>query len=76
MKELFKKLMEEGKKDAIKSRESLIEAAKELGYTKEQIDELLEDFNGFPIDDDDLEEIAGGIVQYHTPPKNNAAWTY
>ena len=61
MKELLKKLMEAGKQDALDSLEALTQAAKEIGYTQEQIDEALDGFIGFPLDDDDLEEIAGGM---------------
>lgn len=61
MKELMKKLMEAGKKDAFCSLDELKEAAKELGYTQEQIDEALDGFDGFPLDDDDLDEITGGL---------------
>ncbi len=65
MKELFKKLIEAGRKDALESLEKLTEAAKEIGYTQEQIDEALEGFVGFPLDDDDLMEITGGRSNPH-----------
>lgn len=74
MKELMKKLMEAGKKDAFGSLDELIEAAKELGYTEEQIDEALDGFDGFPLDDDDLDEITGGMISVRPrkiPVKNN-----
>ena len=60
MKELFKKLIKAGKTEALESVDSLKKAAAELGYTAEQIEEALGNFSGFPIDDDDLAEIAGG----------------
>ena len=60
MQELMKKLMEAGKTEAFDSMEALSAAAKEMGYTDEQIDKAMEDFDGFPLDDDDLDEIAGG----------------
>ena len=60
MKELFKKLMEAGREDALESLEALEKAAGEFGYTREQIDEALDGFDGFPLGDDDLEEIQGG----------------
>ncbi len=60
MKELFKKLIEAGKTEAFESLDNLKKAAAELGYTEAQIDEALKNFSGFPIDDDDLAEIAGG----------------
>lgn len=72
MKELMKKLMEAGKKDAFGSLDELIEAAKELGYTEEQIDEALDGFEGFPLDDDDLNEITGGFGSSHSPLHNTS----
>ena len=60
MKELIKKLIEEGKTEALNSLEEFKKAAAELGYTEEQVEEALEDFDGFPLDDDDLDEITGG----------------
>lgn len=60
MKELMKKLMDAGRKDAFNSLDELVAAATELGYTEEQINDLLDEFDGFPLDDDDLEEITGG----------------
>lgn len=61
MKELMKKLMDAGKKDAFNSLDELVAAATEIGYTKEQIALLLDEFDGFPLDDDDMEEITGGV---------------
>ncbi len=60
MKELFTKLIEAGKTEAFEGLDSLKKAAAELGYTEAQIDEALKSFSGFPLDDDDLAEIAGG----------------
>ncbi|MCR5288435.1 MAG: hypothetical protein K6E51_00425 [Treponema sp.] len=61
MKELMKVLLDAGKKDAFDSLEALTAAAKELGYSDEEINKAVADFDGFPLDDDDLEEIAGGL---------------
>ncbi len=60
MKEILKKLIDAGKKDALDSLEDLTNAAKELGYSDKEIDEALDGFDGFPLDDDDLVEITGG----------------
>ena len=59
--ELIKKLLGSGKKDALDSLDKLTEAAGELGYTSEQIEEALDSFHGFPLDDDDLGMVAGGV---------------
>ncbi|MCR5773458.1 MAG: hypothetical protein K6G42_00095 [Lachnospiraceae bacterium] len=69
MKEIIKKLIDAGKTDALNSLEEFRKAATEMGYTGEQIEEALEGFGGFPLDDDDLEEIAGGSP-YHHPSFN------
>lgn len=74
MKELMKALLDAGKKDAFESLESLAAAAKELGYTEEQVSEALEDFDGFPLDDDDLAEIAGGATWAPACYGNRALW--
>ncbi|MBQ6441776.1 MAG: hypothetical protein IJJ13_04195 [Lachnospiraceae bacterium] len=66
MKELIKKLLDAGKTEALNSLEDFEEAAEELGYTKDQVEEALEGFSGFPLDDEDLEEIAGGASLYRT----------
>ena len=60
MKELMKKLMDAGKTGAFESMEAFIAAAKDLGISQEEIDEAIANFDGFPLDDDDLDEIAGG----------------
>ncbi len=61
MKEIFKKLIDAGKRDALDSLEDMTVAAKELGYTEKEIEEALEGFEGFPLDEDDLLEIIGGL---------------
>ena len=60
MKEILKKLIDAGKMEALNSLEEFKKAAAELGYSEEQVEDALEDFDGFPLDDDDLEEITGG----------------
>lgn len=60
MKELFKKLLDSGSVGAFDSLDNMKKAAYELGYTEEQVEDALDDFSGFPLDDDDLEEVAGG----------------
>lgn len=57
MKEIFKKLVDNGRKDALKSVENFKKAMKEFGYTEEEIEKALHDF---PISDDDIEWVAGG----------------
>ncbi|MCR1842627.1 hypothetical protein [Murimonas intestini] len=61
MKELIQKLKETNRLEALDSLESLQKAAGELGFTEEDVMKFMEDFKGFPLDDDDVEEITGGI---------------
>lgn len=60
MKELFKKLLKSGSIEAFDSLEKMKQAAYRLGYTEEQVESALDDFSGFPLDDDDLDEVVGG----------------
>ena len=60
MKELFKKLLKSGSIRAFDSLDKMKKAAYEFGYTEEQVENALNDFSGFPLDDDDLDAIAGG----------------
>lgn len=73
MKELMKKLMEAGRQDALNSLEELTAAAKELGYSEQEIQKALEDFDGFPLDDEDLEEIAGGAALHYGEMRNHGS---
>ncbi len=57
MKELLKKLEDSGK--SIETVEDLFDAARELGYDKKQVEEILND----SLSDEDLEKIAGGMPQ-------------
>ena len=61
MKELIQKLKETNRLEALDSLESLQKAAGELGFTEEDVMKFMEDFKGFPLDDDDVEEITGEI---------------
>ncbi len=61
MNEILKKLIDAGRKDALDSLDDLMKAAKELGYSEKEIEGALDGFDGFPIDDDDLAEITGGM---------------
>lgn len=60
MNELVNKLIEIGKQDALESKESALAAAIELGYSEEDARKMLDSFDGFPLDDDDLFDVDGG----------------
>lgn len=59
MNEMLKKIIE-ADENALNSLEAFSNAAKKLGYSQKEIDEALEQADGFPLDDDELDEIAGG----------------
>lgn len=60
MEELIKKLKEAGKKEALESEEALKTAAKELGYSDEQLDKMLSGID-LPLDASALDKVAGGL---------------
>ena len=60
MNELIKALLAAGREDALESLAKFTEAAKSLGYTEDEVNEALDGFDGFPLDDDDLGDITGG----------------
>ena len=58
--EIMKQLLDNEDYEAISSEENLRKALGERGCDPEEIDGLLAGFNGFPLDDDDLDAAAGG----------------
>ncbi len=58
--EIIKQLIDNGDVDTLSSKENLEKALSEHGCTKEEVDEALAGFKGFPLDDDDLMAIVGG----------------
>ena len=61
MNEMIKKVLASDE-EALNSLEKFIDTAKKLGYSPEEIDEALEQVDGFPLDDDMLDEITGGYA--------------
>ena len=57
MEELIKKLKDAGKLETIETEEDLRTAAKELGYSDEDVDDFMSEL---PLDDDALDQAAGG----------------
>ncbi len=57
--EIMKQLLDNEDYEAISSEENLRKALGERGCDPEEIDGLLAGFNGFPLDDDDLDAAAG-----------------
>ena len=60
--EIIKKLLEEDNIEAFSSKESLKKVLKENELTDEDIDSALEGIKDFPIDDEDLDMITGGLT--------------
>ena len=58
--EVIKQLVEKGDFEALSSEEALEKALLEQGCSKEEIEDVLSEFVGFPLDDDDIEAITGG----------------
>ena len=59
--EIIRQLLENGNYEALASEENLKAALEAQGCTGEEIAETLAGFSGFPLDDDDLEAVAGGL---------------
>ena len=59
--EVLKQHLQRGEDAVLVSKENLESALAEHGCTREEIDIALSEFGGFPLDDDDLEMITGGI---------------
>ena len=58
--EVLKQLVESGEFEALISKEDLEKTLLEHGCSKEEIESVLSEFEGFPLDDDDIEAITGG----------------
>ena len=65
--ELIRNLLENGNYEALASEENLKAALEAQGCTGDEIAEALAGFNGFPLDDDDLDAVAGGAGISRTP---------
>lgn len=61
MTELIKKVLASDE-NALNSLDAFVSAARKLGYAQQEIDAALDLLDDFPLDDDQLEEIAGGYI--------------
>ncbi len=59
--EILKKLLEDDNIEAFSSKESLKNALKENGLTEDEAESALAGIDDFPLDDDDLDTITGGL---------------
>lgn len=67
MNQLIQKILDTGKTEALKSSDALQKAAAELGFGAAEVAAAMDDFDGFPLSDDDLIEISAGTMP--KPPK-------
>lgn len=70
MDELIKKLQDAGKEDALQTEDALRNAMKELGYSDEEINGAVSEID-FPLDENELEEVAGGRAALKTVYKQS-----
>lgn len=59
--EVLKKLLENDDIEAFSSKESLVNVLKENGVPDDQIESTLAGIEDFPLDDEDLDTITGGL---------------
>ena len=69
MLELIKRIQESGEKFD-NTEEGIRKAAQALGISQKDIEEAFENFKGFPLDEDDLVSIAGGVSQFRAMRSN------
>ena len=60
MKDMLKRIIDNVGQKGLVSAQAFEEAAIALGYTKDEINNAIREYDGFPIDDDDLIDIVGG----------------
>ena len=65
--EIIRQLLENGNYEALASEGNLKAALEAQGCTPEEFAEALAGFSGFPLDDDDLDAVAGGLSASRTP---------
>lgn len=72
--EILKQLLESGNDEALASTENMEKALKDQGCTQEEIESVLSEFGGFPLDDEDLAAIAGGMPGVRPPIRDPAGF--
>ena len=76
MNELLKKLIGSGRKNNLHSVDKLTMAAKNMGYSDQQIEEALGELGRISLDDDALEAVMGGSDTYSTSNMTTHNATY
>lgn len=59
--EILKEILSEGNEGALASKDALAQALKDKGCAEEEVRTVMDNFSGFPLDDDDLAAITGGV---------------
>lgn len=73
--EIIKQLIDDGDVDTLSSKENLEKKLLECGCSQEGIDEAMAEFKGFPLDDDDLMAIVGGMSTFSAATKGDPVKT-
>jgi len=58
--EILKEILSAGDERVLSSTDAFAQALKEKGCTEEEVRTVMDNFSGFPLDDDDLAAITGG----------------
>ena len=74
--EIIRQLLENENYGALASEENLRAALKAQGCAEEEIDEVLAGFGGFPLDDDDVDAVAGGLGSISAAPRTDPTIMY
>lgn len=63
--EMLKELIDKGDIEALSSKENLEKTLNAMGCVQEEIEEVISEFKGFPLDDEDLMAVTGGGGSSH-----------
>lgn len=63
--DILKKLIDNGDIEALSSKENLEKTLNAMGCVQEEIEKVISEFKGFPLDDEDLMAVTGGGSTAH-----------
>ncbi len=72
--EVLKKLLENDDIEAFSSKESLVKVLKDNGVADDEIESTLAGIEDFPLDDEDLDTITGGLGRPIGARKSDVGW--
>ena len=70
--EMLKELIDKGDIEALSSKENLEKTLNAMGCVQEEIEEVISEFKGFPLDDEDLMAVTGGGGSSHSAGQDPA----